>query len=165
MRPWVFTLLLLTATGCTHTRVIERSTAGPDAFRSATGTLANREGEVLTLDGEVLRWHGVRVTPDSTFGVPLAPGLRSERVAIPTERFAEATVRSRGRGILDGALIGAGAGVLLGLIAPVDPGCADFYGPCPETRIQQALLVGVGGALSGVIFGAIFPAKLRVRMR
>jgi len=166
MRHPILTLiLLLVASGCTHTQVIERAAAGPESYRTATATLRGREAEILTSEGEVFRWYDVGVTADSTFGLPVATGVRAGGRAIPTDHLVAATARSRSRGILDGVLIGAGTGLLLGAIIPIDEGCTDYYGPCPSTRGQQALLVGFSGAFWGVIFGAIFPAKLRVQIR
>jgi hypothetical protein len=158
-------MLILLPSGCTHTQVIDRAAPGPDAFRGATATLQGREAVILTREGQMFRWYNVEVTPDSVFGLPVATGVRATGAVIPTERLVEATARSRSRGIVDGVLIGAGAGVLLGLIMPPDRSCVDYYGPCPSTRGQQAVLVGVGGAAWGLILGAIFPAKLKIQMR
>jgi hypothetical protein len=165
MRPGTTLICLLAALagGCTHRQVIER-TAPPEAYARANQTLSNRSGEVMTRSGELYRWENVMLTPDSTFGIPVASGPVRQRPSVPTESVYQATVRSRWRGALDGTLIGVGIGVLLGLVIGPDDYCGSFE-PCAESRGEQALLGAASGAIWGMTIGAIRAARFTIEVR
>lgn len=61
--------------------------------------------------------------------------------------------------MLDGALIAAGIGAAIGLIADPSDYCEDF---CPDNRFEQALLTAVGASTWGILLGAIIGSRTRV---
>jgi len=158
---WTCLFILLTS-GCTHRQVVARG-ANPQAFSKANGATAGKSAEVLTLNGEVFRWQNVRFRPDSTFGIPVATGIRDFQPSIPTEMVATVTVKSRWRGALEGTLIGAVAGAALGLIAGPDEFCS--RPPCATTHGEAVAYLAVGGAELGLIIGAIRGTRTRIEIR
>ena len=150
------------ASGCTHRRVLELG-ASPAGYRVANQATAWLDAEVLTRDGQVFRWYDVRFTPDSIWGVVLGSGAAQRPAAVPTQQVIEVTVRSRSQGAFDGAAIGAGIGVVLGfIVGPDDESCV---APCASTRPEQALILGVVGAVWGVIIRAIRASRTKVQVR
>jgi hypothetical protein len=157
-------LFLLLISGCTHRQVVSRS-AGPQAFAEANRATAGKSAEVLTLSGEVFRWSDVRFRSDSTFGIPVATGIRGIQPSIPTETVATVTLKSRSRGALEGTLIGAVAGAIVGLIAGPDEYCGSGLEICASTTGEAASLGAIGGAFWGAIIGVIRGSRTRIEFR
>lgn len=165
MKSAVLSLTVATLlAGCTHTQVIAR-TASPAAFQAASEATAGRDAEVLTRRGEIFRWYDVQLTPDSTSGVPLATGAAAARPWIPTEQLAQISMRSRGRGALEGSVIGAGIGAILGFIIGPDDYCSFGDVACADSAGEQALWGSASGAVWGVIIGAIRGSRTRIQVR
>ena len=148
---------MLPISACTHRQTLDTS-SGLDAYSAASQMTARRDAEVVARNGQTFRWRDVRFSPDSTFVL----GARGS--SLPTEQVYEVTTRSRGKGALEGAKIGAGLGALIGLI----PGeCFDggqSWGEvCPRTP-EGVAFFAVGVAGWGAIIGAIRGARNRVEI-
>jgi hypothetical protein len=151
---------------CTHRQVVHPGDPA-EVFAEATRTTREKDARILTREGQVFEWYDVQFRPDSTVGVVAGSGLVGARPGVPTDRIAEVTVRSRSRGAMEGAVIGAGLGAVLGAIAgPDEPSswydCAPL---CADTRAEQALYGVFGGALWGVIIGAIRGTRWKILVR
>lgn len=153
----------LLGSGCVHHRVLKRA-AGPGAFRSANATLSHRSGELLMQSGQVFRWRDISMAPDSTFGSPVGAGARDAPTAVPTERVQEVTVRSRWRGALEGAVIGAGVGVILGAMGGRES-CSNKQPLCLNTWTEVLLMSGTSGATVGAVAGSIRGSRIKFQIR
>jgi hypothetical protein len=158
---WIAAALLPAA--CTHTQVLELASP-PEAYERANRVTAGRDAEVLTRQGQIFRWYDVRLAPDVTSALLLAGGTDAQP-QMPTAQIAQVSVRSRSRGLWEGALIGAGVGAALGALIGPDDNCAYYSNYCVSTRTGQAAWGAGSGALWGVIVGAIRASRTRIRVR
>ena len=147
-------------TACTHTYTVQ--TNGPPAgFEEAGDHFAGKDSEVLTRAGQLFRWYDVRITSDSVRGVPVATGAMEVPPAIATPLVVRVETRSRWRGVLDGALVAAGIGGAIGLLAGPEA-CEEF---CGDNRFEQAVITAGGAAFWGIIIGAIRGSRTRLLIR
>ena len=152
----VLLAMMLPISACTHRQSLEMS-SGPEAYRAANQMTAFRDAEVVARDGRTFRWRDVRFTRDSTVGVPAVASL-------PTEQIYKVTVKSRWKGALQGAPIGAGVGVVMSVI-PGECIYNESWGEvCPGTS-KAFWTYTVGGALWGAMIGAIRSSRDQVEVR
>lgn len=119
--------------------------------------------------GDTLRTSGTLISWDTTVVLTkdVKPGAATDTVRVPAAAIALVDVSLRrksraGRGALYGALAGGATGAMLGLIAHQDcsPGSGPFGGCFYATPVEQAmaggaLVLGVAGALAGLIIGSL----------
>jgi hypothetical protein len=137
--------------GCTG-RIIIGPNPSPSTLVRANQALAAGEAEGVVEDGAIFRSRGGRLSADSVFlGSGVIDGLR----VLPRTRVVHITTgKRRGRGMLHGALFGAGGGAILGAVG----GCTNAEFVC-QRRADAAGFLAVGGALWGVIIGAIIGSR------
>ena len=152
---------VLIASGCTHRHVLEQS-ATPEVYREMSKKTARRDAEVLLREGQVFRWYDVQITADSVWGVAMATGPDPIRPAVRTSLVLEIETRSRWRGVLDGSMIGGAIGAALGLAIGSSDSCTTV---CGDTRLEEALITGVSGALWGMLVGAIRSSRTKVEVQ
>jgi hypothetical protein len=106
----------------------------------------------------------VHLSPDLTTGVPATgtpfPEGGPRRLEVETTRIAQITMRSRGKGFLEGARIGALVGGIVGLVTPQESLEEEYY-----TRGHAVGLAAFGGALYGGIIGAIRASRTHILIR
>ena len=160
-RAIVAVSVALTLAGCAHVRPID-PTASVSELHDVNRSLAGREALVRLTDGTEMMAHDVTVSHESVslvlehFRSALTerPGRTTRE--IPLAEVASITVTCRGRGALDGLLIGlfggAAGGVLFGAAAYTE---GDRY---LHSRSDAAMFSGVVygflGGVSGVLYGA-----------
>jgi hypothetical protein len=158
----VLCLLILVAGGCTHRQTIERAVASPDAFARANRTLSDQSAEVRLSSGEVFRWQNVRLQPDSAFEMDVATRVVGRAPVVPTSRVIEITTRSRGRGALDGALIGLAAGAIFGVALGDQVDASTDGGIVSHELPRYTMPVG---ALLGMFIGAMRASRYQIQLR
>ena len=112
------------------------------------------------MDDTVLVGHHVRVSADSVYFSPQgpprpgSPGSERGVVALPTSEVRTIEVKRRGRGALDGALIGFLAGIPIGIAAGAemyqseeDPSLSEGVGAVMGCVFVAALGMGTGGVV------------------
>ncbi len=104
MRPFLLVLLVAAASGCTHTRTLDP--ARPSSL-AGLNERAHDAATVCLADGRRFVVRSIHVAPDVTTGIAVDTG---RGVAVPTDSVASVTLRSRGRGLVQGLGIGLAAG-------------------------------------------------------
>ena len=145
--------------GCTHVRPADPTAARVD-LNDINSRLVDRMARVRLVDGTVLVAQHVRVSEDSVYFRPQLstdPGVSDvERgdQALPRSEVRSIEVKRRGRGAADGALIGFGAGVLLGAVVGVgmyqsedDPSLLDGVVAFLGASAVAAVGTGIGLAI------------------
>ena len=135
--------------GCTHVRPADPGAPGTDLGDINT-KLAHRVVRVRLADGSELLAHDVTVSRDSLY---MREQMLSEadwwlgpRRAVAVSRVRSLEVTRRGRGDLDGALLGLGAGTAAGAAI----GAAFFpRGPILFTTTAEVAIIG------SIIFGLL----------
>ncbi len=106
--------LVLVFAGCTQTREITPETAVPEgtyAFEDVHNSLEGKEVEIELADGRTMPSVALRIVPDSTAWIDLMTDrLRTAH----TQDLAAISYKRPDRGAVQGAVFGAGIGVLLG---------------------------------------------------
>ena len=153
--------LTLIFLGCsTHTNI----RPGQDLFVDGPAVL-------ITKDGKNLNVRQIRVRDDSVTAVD---SRTRDSVRMPVPEARKLVVKQRLKGALQGMLLFAGAGALLGMIP--DPDCGD---PClfPNGGLEGSIFTAVLAAPVGALFGAIlgsntiyhfeppFPFRIRLSIR
>ncbi len=137
--------------GCTG-RIMIGPNPTQATLAKANQALAAGEAEGVAEDGAIFRSRGVRLSADSVF---LGSGvIDGSRVVLRTSVVHITTGKRRAKWALHGALFGAAGGAIMGAIG----GCRDSDFVC-QSRGDAAGLLAVGGALWGVIIGAIIGSR------
>lgn len=162
-------LCLLLLPACTKRIDLDLSSPAP-AFTQANAALGNGSVDITLTDGQFVQWRAVQISPDLTTGLPLGSALPTagaigDRPALKTNFVAVIKARSRGKGALQGALFGAAAGAVLGLIVSPEAMCTEGDTSCPQTKAESFAMATTGGAVWGVIIGAIRAARTEIWMR
>lgn len=109
--------LVLVMTGCTQTREISQEEIARDgeySFSEVHQTLEGKEVEIELTDGRSMPSVALRIVPDSTAWVD----LMTDRVrTAQTQELLAIRYKREDRGAVQGALFGAGVGVLVGTAA------------------------------------------------
>ena len=143
----LFLALILGSGACTQSRVINRPGTAVEPFQ-INQSLAGRDAEVRMRNGQLFALYSVELKSDSLFGVAK---FGDGSVTQPLSSVLEIrTGKDRWGGGLVGSAIGAGIGALIGF-AGYSEAEQGYYG----TRGEFAANMAVGGALWGVIIGAI----------
>jgi hypothetical protein len=151
-------LVSLALVGCAHIHPADPRTSETDLERM-NSDLAGRMVLLRLSDGSELVAQDVRVAADSVHlrrrTVPLvsSPGWTRAVAALPIADVRAIEVTRRGRGALEGGLMGLGVGVLLGV-----PIGGSWYreGVPPslgESMVVGSVIFGVLGGASGVALG------------
>ena len=145
--------------GCTHAHRAGPLAAGVD-LDDMNAKLAGRLVLLKLADGTELHAHNVRVSADSVFMQPqmlreadwwLAPGR-----ALPVSGVRSLEVTGRGRGSLDGALLGLGIGAVGGAAigAAVFEPSSGGLSTMGEAAFVGGIILGVLGTCLGFLVGA-----------
>jgi hypothetical protein len=140
---------VLVLAGCTHVHPADPTAAGTD-LDHVNAKLADRVVRVRLLDGTELLAHDVSLSADSVSMrpqmIPEADWWLGPRRALPASEVGSLEVTRRGRGALDGALLGLGIGCASGAAI----GVSLFpRGPILFTTAGQVATLG------GVLFGVL----------
>ncbi len=139
--------LVLCSGACTSAKVIHRP-GTVTQYREINRALAGRDAELRTRTGQLYSLYSLEVEADSIFGVTrYGDGSQT----LPLANVLEIrTGKDRTGGAIRGAVIGGAIGVVLGLAAySTRESCFDC------SRGEFGLQMAVGGALWGIIIGAI----------
>jgi len=152
-------LVSLALVGCAHVHPANPRTPEVDLER-INADLAGRMVLLRLSDGSELMAQDVRVAADSIHlrrrTVPLAssPGWTRAVAALPISDVLAIEVTRRGRGALEGGLMGLGVGALLGVAI----GGSWYREGVPpslgESRVIGSVIFGALGGASGVAVGA-----------
>ncbi len=143
-------LFAMSLQGCTHTQRLS-ATSPQSSYDRVNARLAGRTAKVRLDNGGLFDLHNVQLGPDSARWLSPIEG----RVTLPAQALISAEIKSASRGMLDGALIGGVFGIGIGFLAEND----DVYDGCEGSCVVQMF---AGGALWGVIIGAMRKSTLRV---
>jgi hypothetical protein len=144
-------LLACLLCACSHNRQLY--VTGPRANREVVmAAIGTKPVVLVTRNGAAYPVRRLRLSPDSAWGVP--SGSTAPKVVAMAD-LDHLRVRSRGRGALDGMLIGTAAG-LLGALAMCDGTCTDLGTP--------AGFGAIAGTLYGAGIGALIRATIRYRV-
>ena len=143
-------LIAMSLQGCTHT-VLLSATAPQSSYDRVNDRLAGQTVKVRLDSGGLFELYNVQFGADSARWLSPTEG----RVAQPAQALLSAEIKSASRGMLDGALIGTLFGVGIGLLAEN----GNTYDGCEGSCVVQ---MAAGGAIWGVIIGAVRKSTLRV---
>ena len=141
------TLLLIYAIGCTHVTMIDHDS--PDATYYVNKKAKSRTSQIQLKNNERCLGKDISVRPDSTSWFDAVSGIRR---TVPSAEISQIQIVDRGRGALDGFLIGASIGCVPGGALWVSFVNAFCDSDCNTTG---AAIVGglVGGAAAGLVVG------------
>ena len=147
--------------GCAHVRPADPTAAGVD-LDDINAKLAGRMVRVRLVDGTELIAHDVRISADSVFMRPQRfPHLTSPWPARVGQELSISEVGSievtrRGRGALDGTLLGLGIGVVGGaaLAAATFEPSALLGSSMEDNALVGGVILGVLGTGLGLLIGA-----------
>jgi hypothetical protein len=141
---WLNLAFVLVFLGCSTNTIIR---PGQDLYLDGPAVL-------ITKDGKNLNVQQTRVRDDSISAVDTRT---SQNVRMPVPEARKIVVKKRLKGALQGMLLFAGAGALLGMIP--DPGCGD---PClfPNGGLEGSVFTAVLAAPAGALLGAILGSNM-----